>query len=353
MRQRIALLAILFVHICWLLPQTQVIAARIEAVKGKNYRLTKQHGPWMIMVSSFRNNHYKDTKRPGMTAEEAANQLVYELRRKGIPAYTYTQKGEVAYVNTMDRAGQQDRRIYAAQRGMISVIAGNYPSLDHRVAQDTLEYIKRFQPKFLNDVKSGARMSRTRRKENRPFKTAFLTINPMLSPAEAREREIDPLLIKLNHGAEYSLLDNPAKYTLVVASFPVKSIVSNGDRNKSTAWLEKLQLNGDQDDAATNALQFAQALRRARQLGYDQNYDAFVYHDRHHSIVTVGQFNSSSDPLLLKYAEQFRAKVQTHPITGQDVLTGEVFTIPRKPPIQKTWLFDPKPKLIEVPRLSN
>ena len=32
-----------------------LMAGHIEAVRGKQYGLTKRHGPWMIMVASFNN----------------------------------------------------------------------------------------------------------------------------------------------------------------------------------------------------------------------------------------------------------------------------------------------------------
>ena len=65
-------------------------ALAIEAIRGKEYKLTKRHGPWMIMVASFKEP--PDVRRTeGMTPKEAADELVYELRKKGIPAYTFSQ----------------------------------------------------------------------------------------------------------------------------------------------------------------------------------------------------------------------------------------------------------------------
>ena len=69
-------------------------AHAIENVRGKQYQLTPKHGPWMIMVTSFRNVP-EDQKSEGMTAEQAAEELVFELRSKGIPAYTFSQDAEI------------------------------------------------------------------------------------------------------------------------------------------------------------------------------------------------------------------------------------------------------------------
>jgi hypothetical protein len=64
-------------------------SADVEAVRGKKYPLTKKHGPWMIMVASIRDVEEDRRVKDGLSAEEAADELVYQLRQLGIPAYTY------------------------------------------------------------------------------------------------------------------------------------------------------------------------------------------------------------------------------------------------------------------------
>ena len=70
-------------------------AGAIENERGKTYKLTEKHGPWMIMVASFRNIREEERKTAGLSAEQAAAELVFELREKGIPAYAYSQDGKV------------------------------------------------------------------------------------------------------------------------------------------------------------------------------------------------------------------------------------------------------------------
>ncbi|MEO1982620.1 MAG: hypothetical protein ABGZ24_19090, partial [Fuerstiella sp.] len=70
-------------------------AGQLEAVQGKRYRLTSQHGPWMIMVAALRDVPEERRIDGGLSAWEAADRLVYELRRRGIPAYTFLQSMEV------------------------------------------------------------------------------------------------------------------------------------------------------------------------------------------------------------------------------------------------------------------
>ncbi|MEE3366631.1 MAG: hypothetical protein VX304_13375, partial [Planctomycetota bacterium] len=106
-------LAILLVAVA--VPPRIVSAAGIEAVRGKRYQITPRHGPWMIFVASLQ----------GDTAQQAADTLVYELRRLGIPAYTFSQAERTGRLNTSDRVGRSTRRELTTRHSAISVIAGN------------------------------------------------------------------------------------------------------------------------------------------------------------------------------------------------------------------------------------
>jgi hypothetical protein len=66
-----------------------VSAARIDATANRTYRITKKHGPWMIMVASFSERHKDVRSADGLSPSDAASQLVYVLRKRGIPAYTF------------------------------------------------------------------------------------------------------------------------------------------------------------------------------------------------------------------------------------------------------------------------
>ena len=111
------------------MPVSSTSAAGIEAVKGKEYTITKQHGPWMIMVASFSQVRDENFRKEGFTARQAAVELVHELRKKGIPAYVFEQDAKLGEIETNNRMQQRERRVYTAQRNMISVLAGNYSSV--------------------------------------------------------------------------------------------------------------------------------------------------------------------------------------------------------------------------------
>ncbi len=361
---RTVLVRILFALLALFAVAFPIKAGQIEAVKGKAYRLTKQHGPWMIMVASFRDvgeNEKRKTK--GMSAQEAADEVVFELRKKGIPAYTFSQGAEVGEIKTVDRQGREDLRIFAAQRDMICVVAGNYESQENPTAEKTLSHIKKFTPEFMKDGKNGAIYRKGADKKG-PFGNAFLTINPLLDPSEIAQKKPDVDLVKLNYGIQNALIENPAKYTVQVATFTGRSVtpIANSSlANKEDEFDARLQSTVDKATGmkranlgaiSEDAAQLAAALRL-------RGFDAFVYHDRFESIVTIGGFDSAQDPRIARLIENFGAKKKKDATTGQEVIVAEWL-----PPDQSQvsgrrqaptmmWVFDPQPRVIEVPHLKT
>jgi hypothetical protein len=337
------------IALCVVVIGSQNLFAEIEALQGKQYNLTRQHGPWMIMVASIRDVE-EERRIDGLSARQAADQLVHSLRSKGIPAYTYSRDTVTA---SLAGSTSFSERTYVAQHGYISVLAGNFPSNSDKTAERVLKYVKNFRPKFLEDEKSGGLFARTPGRPE-PLSKAFLTVNPLLSPKEIKDRTVDPLLKQLNADMEFSLLKNEGKYTLVVATFRGSSIMQVGHQVDTSA-MKRFENNfgSNLDQSATEAWALTEFLRNAKQHGYDKNYEAWVLHDRHQSVVTIGSFDSPDDPRMRTLASQFRSKMKRHPETGQQVEVAETFTIPRQPaPGQlpdKLWIFDGTPRRKTVP----
>ena len=330
-------------------------AGAIENERGKNYKLTEKHGPWMIMVTSFRNIRDEDRKTEGLTAEQAAAELVFELRDKGIPAYAYSQDGIVEKIDTYDRLGRDDKRIFAAQRDMICVLAGNYESIDDAVAQKTLNYVKKFHPAFLKNTKSGA-VVRTNAQKG-PLAGAFMTINPLRKPDEVARKTVDPETKFLNSGIDHSLVGVKKKYTVKIATFSGKSTTPIG--NSEYTGNEGLFDRKLQQAAGFNLARVGEdAAQLARTLRHEGE-EAYVYHDKFQSIVTVGGFDSPSDPRIRVIAEKYRAKIKDDPQGNgkQQIYTPETKILRAQgAPITAqplhVWAFDPEPLVIEVPRLK-
>lgn len=323
----------------------------IDAERGKSYLLSKDHGPWMVMVATFKSVPEERRKEGGLNARQAADELVYELRTLGIPAYVYESKGRVEHLQTVDRMGREDDRVFAAQRGMISVLAGNYKSVEDPVAQKTLAYIKKFNPKFIQDPKNGAIYRQTPGRQG-PLSGAFLTLNPLGGNSSHTKQERDPLLVKLNSGLQNGLVSAKGKYTLQVATFSGRSVNTIGESayQKSIARLDK-QLNEETqinlNTAGEDAEQLATALRK-------RGYEAYVYHGYYESFVSVGSFDSKDDPRIRTFAKMFAASMKKNQETGTEAFVSEMLTLPgakpNDPPV-KTWLFDPYPQVIDIPRV--
>ncbi|MEK6259727.1 MAG: hypothetical protein AABP62_14005 [Planctomycetota bacterium] len=326
-------------------------AGAIVNERGKTYKLTDTHGPWMIMVASFRNIRDEDRKTEGLSAEDAAAELVFELREKGIPAYAYSQDGKVETIETHDRLGRDDTRIFAAQRDMICVLAGNYETIDDAIAQKTLNYVKKLHPKFLKNTKSGAVVRATAQKG--PLAGAFMTINPLRKPGEVARQRVDDETKFLNSGIDHALVGVKKKYTVKIATFAGKSAtpIGNSRYTGREGLFERELQNGSKYNivrAGEDAAQLARALRH-------KGYAAYVYHDKFQSIVTMGGFDSKDDPTIQEIFKAFGAKMKADPNSRShaESLTAEVLTLsgdsPDKP--AQTWIFDPVPEIIEVPRI--
>src|SRR5580704_18285167 len=365
-KSRLAVVLTVFAGLA-LAVSTSRAASTIEAVKGKHYKLTKRHGPWMIMVASFIKPP-EDRRGEGLSPEEAAQQLVFELRLHHIPAYTFRQEEVEEEVQVIGRRTMTLQKAKVRNwAGGICVLAGNYATANDKVAQDTLRYIKKFEPAFLNDVeavnlassggaikhsKSGG-IFRTTKDRPEPLSGAFMTTNPILSDEELSVRRRDPFIIKLNTGSEYSLLSNRGRYTIVIATFQGRVYPQVG--NDANAEKRFSLNNSPLSEAAERAWELCSALRHARALGYDREFEAYVFHDRYSSIVTVGSFDSKDDPRITQLQNFFGAKVNQVAADGTPSIGAEAFTVPhpkRKLPNEavKTWIFDPYPELIDVPR---
>ncbi len=326
--------------------------ARVEAVKGKRYTLNKNHGPWMIMAAII-SGVPEERRTEGMTPWEAADQLVYELRKHGIPAYTMFMGREMGEVSSFSaKSSGKEKQKYIARHEGIAILAGNFSSEKDKQAKLIMNWMKKeFQPSFAKNKKSGAILARTPGRPN-PLSRAHLTPNPLMSASELKRRSVDPLLQKLNVGEEFSLTKNKGKYSLRVATFRGTSITQVGGQmsDKAQNHFEKM-FGNNLDKSGTDAWELTQALRSARRYGYPQNYEAYLFHDRYESYVCIGSFSSENDPRIVELAKMFKAKPAVH--QGRDRERAEVFSIPRQVPVgstpEKLWMFDMMPKLVRVP----
>ncbi len=316
--------------------------AKIEAVKGKRYTLHKVHGPHMVLVTTLRDVNFGLNSK-GMTAEEAADELVYQLRLVGIPAYVYHQEEQLS---------KQGR--FKTHQEELAVVAGNFPSRNHRFAQTVLKYIQnKFQPSFLRKQETGAIIAE--QLAAKPFRRAFIIVNPLRSAEKEQSKSVDRDLVNLNSDSgDISLLRNKGRFSVKVATFSGNAVVQvSGRENKKALDLFKDTFGKNLDASGRMAWELATALRQASKYGYGRDYDAWVLHKRYKSYVTVGSFDSPDDPAVRLLVEEFRAKIKPNPKTGRRERTPELFSIPKNPTGQtlphKLWFFDQTPRPIRIP----
>lgn len=327
-------------------PPWQRIAVfkRVEADPNKTYPLTDKHGPWLILAVTF----------SGDEAADQANELVQELRsRYKLNAYTYEVKldfSDRASGRRTDHFGQPVRMKYRIeQMDEIAVMVGNFSSADDVEAQKVLKKLRQIRPDCLDTekrAKEGKREYRSlaalreiqdrinrqidqTRKPSGPMRHAMLATNPLMPDEYFAPKGVDSLVLKMNAPVKYSLLNCPGRFTCKIATFNGSVLI---DQAKIKEVLEGKKLESRLEDAAAKAHEMTMALRA-------KGYEAYEYHDRYASIVTVGSFNSVGtprtdgqieiNPQLHKIIETFSAPKQVVPGLAAPKL-GEPFIVKTK-----------------------
>ena len=263
---------------------------KVDASADKDYLLTEVEGPWLILAETF----------TGPSAKQRAQQLVLELRRDfELPAWYYKEKFDFSRPDVGLGPNQKPLK-YAnpASYDAYAVMVGEFDSVDHPMVDQTLKKVKKINPQTFQTVtpesEVGA-MSTIRRMHNQlndllksenretrgPMFNAFVTRNPLLPDSFTKSPEVDSFVRKLNQGVEYSLLKNDGKFTVVVRTFEGLATTVIGGQIKHDLKPSKDRLDASMDLAN----QMVTALR-------EQGVDAYEYHDRTKSIVTIGSFDS-------------------------------------------------------------
>ncbi|MGA2033639.1 MAG: hypothetical protein ABSG68_15400, partial [Thermoguttaceae bacterium] len=279
---------------------------RVEADPAKEYTLKEDNGPWMIMTCSF----------TGEKAEKQAHDLALELRKRyKLEAYTYKGGFKLDDPNGPNARGPaairwQYKRFHDNPKlyndgaiKEVAVLVGNYPSVEDPEAKRTLQKIKCSQPEQLK-IQDGEAVSRPlatlrmiqekvplpeniEHKKHGPLGHAFITTNPLLhADYYVPKGGIDELVLRMNKGVTHSLLDCQGRYTVQVARFSGSVII---DQRKIQEIENGKPVESQLAKAAEKAHELTEALRI-------KGYEAYEFHDRYASIVTVGSFNSVGTP---------------------------------------------------------
>jgi hypothetical protein len=181
------------------------------------------------------------------------------------------------------------------------------------------------------------------RKTKGPMGAAFATRNPLLPEALFNAKGLDPFVADMNQDLPYSLLKCPGRYTVRVATFRGVDTMKPAEFERLTS---KEQSLSKIDQAALKASELCKLLRQ-------KGVEAYEFHDRTESIVTVGSFQEVGQPRadgkieinpnMHRIMEQYGPIKQPKPGTNMEEVYARVLGNLR---------FDPQPMPVEVPRQS-
>jgi hypothetical protein len=328
---------------------------KVAAVKEEDCQLTDTGGPWLIMAATF----------TGDGAEDQARHLVRELRKElKQNAYTYQKKFDFSKPmegRGVDRLGgpQMMRYEHADPVVEIAVLVGDYEQVGDANAQKTLKKIKYMQPDALTKVEKTSQTMAAihaiqhaaiphdeKTPEKGPMGGAFLTTNPLLPRDYFVPKGLDKFVVDMNKGVKHSLLDCKGQYTVKVATFTGQNILLT---RKVVDQMEKgktLNMKSRLIDAAEKAHKLTEALRA-------KGVQAYEFHDRASSIVTIGSFDSIGTP---QPNGQIELNPQIHAVMQQygadkSLAPGQAPQV-GKAKSEAGIPFDVQPLPVEVPRRS-
>lgn len=271
---------------------------KIDADPNKQYRLTDENGPWMIMATTF----------SGQGADRQAHELVLELRRDyQLPAYVHEKQfdytGDVVGLG-VDRYGKPKKMKYqrAVRYNEYAVMVGDYASVEDTRLEKDLKTIKQIRPKVLDpESRNGEQIKQSffqlrqlyqqanlDKRTAGPMHRAFVVRNPLIPKEFFVHSGLSPIILEMNKHVKYSLLDNPGKYTVQVATFKgevyYETELKPEEQQSWWSGLIKRRQPSKLELAAENAHKLTMALRK-------NGVEAYEFHDHEMSIVTVGSFD--------------------------------------------------------------
>jgi len=328
-----------------------------DADPSKTYQLSEEDGPWMILASTF----------VGEGAKARAEKLALENSKElNLPAFIYRENFD--FTGTIDHDPRTSKSIRYANRyqyDAYAVLVGEYDSVGHPGIDGDLQRIKTARPAVFQDpnavaaetdrsnpvttVKSITNKLLASRKDKPlgPMGHAFVTRNPMLPEQFFQSPEVDSFVHEMNDGLRYSLLECDGKYTVTVKTFEGLGAIVDGKADKKFAPSEE-RLN-----------RFLVAAEKMTAELRKQGVEAYQYHDRYRSLVTIGSFDYLGRELpdgQFEYAPEIRAVMKKYSaFNGRPELARQV------PPGTKGVAangvgaipFDVEPTPIAVPKSSK
>jgi hypothetical protein len=295
------------------------------------YPLTTREGPYVIHVASFR----------GPEAGNYANHLAEEIRsrRYGLLAFVYEgvdqaakkesdalRKAQLDMLGGTETVPGSEEKLKLRTVRVVNeyaVFIGNFPNFEK--ASEAVKKIKQLEapqsiPQYgvhlYNKPKEQAATTGTENEtlkslgisaptksvqgerlaetQGNPFRQAFACRNPLLHQEVVTQRnDFDPTWIDLNAKERYSIFTCPKAWTLVVARFTPPAVTTSDFRTDVFTQGQLIQASGrGLEVASENGRKLAELLRDG-----GRGYDAYVFHRRQDTIVTVGAFDARDEKM--------------------------------------------------------
>lgn len=343
-----------------------IVFNRPEADPDKSYTLTDANGPWMILAVTF----------SGDEAARQANELVLELRKRyKLPAFAHKKKFDFSGKvdgKGINQFGEAQAMRYRRSEEIeeIAVLVGEFPAVDDPDAQRTLKKLKFLEPQCLV-MKEGKKVTmplaalrliqrslepgfideqrkgyvRNVKQGRGPLGNAFLVTNPLLPREYFVPNGLDPFVVELNERvrpANYSLMKCPGKYSVKVATFTGNVVFDPKKINSIEKGSDMPSRLAEAGEAAHN---LADALRK-------KGVEAYEFHDRNMSLVTVGSFDAVGNQAADGSYQVNPAVVMIMETYGADKVMQPGQAVPTlgKPKTHHGIPYDLQPLPIEVPR---
>ncbi|TWT88289.1 hypothetical protein Mal64_17680 [Pseudobythopirellula maris] len=298
------------------------------AAPDADFSLSQEDGPWLIMATTF----------SGEGAEQQAIELCREMRESfRLEAYvhdmTFDYSEEEQVGRGIDEYGAPIKMRYrrGEKQHEWAVLVGDYPDVEDPIAQKHLNQIKKLQPEALKmgaDGETSQNYAHIRRMQEMvlkrkgvgPMRTAFMTRNPLLPKEYFVPKGVDKFVAKMNKGMKHSLLKADGKYTIKVATFRGRGVLQGASGGMSEQ---------DQDDSLVEAAENAHLLCEAMR---DKGWEAYEFHDRQQSYVTVGSFDTVDKQAAGTPIDQIRSLQQLRNEAVEIVQTfGAAYDTPSAP----------------------
>jgi hypothetical protein len=283
-----------------------------DADPAAELAIKPEAGAWLIIVS-----HYSGPK-----AKELAVEMAREIHdHYHLPAYVFNhgaeekrkQEAEIERIKQLTPDTPRPRLRLVRIEEEYAVLVGGYK--DMAAARRALDEIRKLKPpedagkRHLLDVISqpvpggsgDSGPTKLQASFVNPFLTAFVVHNPAIPLEHPKEdpTRADQVLRDLNSGRPYNLLKCRQAWTLVIKEFPGASSLQ--PQSAAGGFLEMIGFGRSADLLTASALQAEEVAKVLR----GNNFDAYVLHTRHSSIVSVGTFDQPDDARLQQLQRQF------------------------------------------------